>query len=200
MKKILSILFIATFFLIQGCSFLMSRTVAVDSYAVADISGSSYYLVNETESFQLQNSEFSSEVAKTLNNLGYRRVFNSQDAKYVVEFKHTVKGPFQGAEPYLVQPNPWWGMDGFGYMEEPFYYSAAWSQGIAYYTYYVQELFISALDKNNEPVWQVQGSIKTEAGDPRESFPYILKAVSEYIDKNSKEVIYVNVAPNELNR
>lgn len=198
MRKYFLILFSSVFFLIQGCSFLMSRTVAVDSYAAVNTAGGSYYLQYEDGPFQLQNMEFTSQIAETLNNLGYTRVFSPSEANYQIRFNSLMKGPFQGSEPYLVQPNPWWEMDGFGYMEGPFYYSSAWSEGIAYYTYYVQELFISALSKSGTPLWQVQGSIKTDTSDPRENFPYLLKAVSQYMDRNSNEVVYVTVTPNEI--
>lgn len=195
MKKYFAIFISLIFFIFQGCSLLETRTVAVDSYAASVVPGGTYYLQADNQGFTLQKDQLSGELTMMLAQKGYTRVFDEKDAQYNITYQYQIKGPYQGSEAYPVAPNPWWGMGPYNY-PDPFFYDTAWGQGIQYYIYYVQEIFISAADSSGNPVWQIMGSLKTQSNDVRDNFPFLLKGISSYIDKNSGKIIYINVAPN----
>jgi hypothetical protein len=87
---------------------------------------------------------------------------------------------------------PWWGPGPGPYAPPP---PPIWNQTVQYYTYYVQELFLSANIQSGRPVWQVKGSLNTATSDVREGYPFILEGISSYIDRNSGQIVSVDVEP-----
>ena len=195
MKKCYVIFISFLLLIFQGCSFLEMRTVEVDSYAVGYVPGGTYYLVaDNTGLFTLQTEQLSEQLAQLLAQKGYTRVFNQSNAQYIITYQYRVKGPYQGSEivPVMDQP-PWWGP---GPLPPP---SPSWNQAVQYYTYYLQELFISATGQSGTPIWQVKGSLNTATSDIRGAYPFILEGISSYIDKNSGQVVSVDVQPPSSN-
>lgn len=196
MKKIF-VLFLGLIFLfLQGCSSLNSKVVAVDSYAAAPIPGGTYFLSSNTSGLQLQQDAFAMNLQNMLATKGYTRVYNKKDAMYNIVFNYNVSGPFTSVQSYPVPVNPWWGP---GIYDGVYggYFGPTWVNSVDATTYFVKKLELSAYNLNNQPIWQVVGSMKSSNSDLRDSFPYLVSGISLFIDRSSNQIMYVNVNENE---
>lgn len=191
-KKIL-LLSSFSLLLLQGCSFLDSKVVAVDSYSSTQAYGGTYYLSTTTAGMQLQQQSFENIIQNMLTEKGYTRTFNQNSAAYSIVYNYSVKGPYTSVESYPAPINPWWNGP-YGGVYNGFY-GDMWVNSISASTYFVKNLELSAYSGSNA-IWQVVGSLKSDNSELRESFPYLVSAVSDYIDTNSNSVVYVNVEQN----
>ena len=194
MIKKISILFSFLLLLLQGCSALDSRVVAVDSYSTMQAYGGTYYLSTNTPGLQLQQQSFEVILQNMLQNKGYTRTFNQKNALYNIVYNYKIKGPYTSIESYPAPVNPWWNGP-YGGIYNGFY-GDMWMNSISASTYFVKRLELSAFTKNNSAVWQVVGSLKSDNSDPRSSFPYLVSAISNYVNANSNQVVYLNVEEN----
>lgn len=194
MIKKISILFSFLLFLLQGCSALNSRVIAVDSYSTMQAYGGTYYLSTNTPGLQLQQQSFEIILQNMLQTKGYTRTFNQKDALYNMVYNYKIKGPYTTLESYPAPINPWW-TGPYGGINNGFY-GDMWVNSISASTYFVKRLELSAFTKNNNAVWQVIGSLKSDNNDPRVSFPYLISAISNYINVNSNQVVYLSVEEN----
>ena len=194
MIKKISILFSFLMLLLQGCSALDSRVVAVDSYSTMQAYGGTYYLSTTTPGLQLQQQSFEIILQNMLQSKGYTRTFNQKNALYNIVYNYKIKGPYTSIESYPAPINPWWNGP-YGGVYNGFY-GDMWMNSISASTYFVKRLELSAFTKNNNAVWQVIGSLKSDNSDPRGSFPYLVSAISNYVNTNSNPVVYLNVEEN----
>ncbi|MEG0300177.1 hypothetical protein [Cetobacterium sp.] len=176
--------------LLQGCSAFNSQVVAVDSYSTMQMSGGTYYLSTRTPGLQLQQQSFEIMLQNMLSTKGYTRTFSPQNSMYNIVYNYNIKGPYTNFESYPVPVNPWWDGPYDGVYNG--FYGDMWANSISTSTYFVKRLELSAYNKNNA-VWQVVGSLKSEDGNLRTSFPYLVSGISNYINTNSNKIIYVNV-------
>ncbi|WP_418966217.1 hypothetical protein [Cetobacterium sp.] len=194
MIKKISILLSFLLLFLQGCSALNSRVIAVDSYSTQQAYGGTYYLSTNTPGLQLQQQSFEIILQNMLQTKGYTRTFNQKDALYNIVYGYKVKGPYTSLESYPAPINPWWNGP-YGGIYNGFY-GDMWMNSISATTYFVKRLELSAYTKNNNAVWQVVGSLKSDNSDPRSSFPYLVSAISNYVNVNSNKVVYLNVEEN----
>ena len=194
MIKKISILFSFLLLFLQGCSALNSRVVAVDSYSTMQAYGGTYYLSTNTPGLQLQQQSFEITLQNMLQSKGYTRTFNQKDALYNIVYNYKIKGPYTSLESYPAPINPWWNGP-YGGVYNGFY-GDMWMNSISASTYFVKRLELSAFTKNNNAVWQVVGSLKSDNSDPRSSFPYLVSAISDYVNINSNKVVYLSVEEN----
>ena len=189
MKKIfLSLIFTL---LIQGCSFIDYRTVAVDSYSKAEKIGGSYYIELPSNYTQLQNQVFANLIKETLDSKGYLFFGSKERAKTIIKFSYEVKGPYSAENPYPIPVNTWWGSGYYGGLDDDFEMNCV--EGIEFQQYYVNKLTIIASTSEKQQIWEVQGSLKTENSDIGSAFPYLLLGVKPYVGVNSNKIIYTEV-------
>lgn len=194
MIKKISILFSFLMLLLQGCSALDSRVIAVDSYSTMQAYGGTYYLSTNTPGLQLQQQSFEIILQNMLQTKGYTRTFDQKSALYNIVYNYKVKGPYTTLESYPAPINPWWNGP-YGGVYNGFY-GDMWMNSISASTYFVKRLELSAFSKNNNAIWQVVGSLKSDNSDLRSSFPYLVSALSNYVNVNSNKVVYLNVEEN----
>jgi hypothetical protein len=194
MIKKISILFSFLLLFLQGCSALNSKVVAVDSYSTMQSYGGSYYLSTNTPGLQLQQQSFEILLQNMLATKGYTRTYNQNTALYNIVYNYKIKGPYTSLESYPAPINPWWNGP-YGGIYNGFY-GDMWVNSISASTYFVKRLELSAYTKNNNAIWQVIGSFKSDNSDMRDSFPYLVSAISNYVNTNSNKVVYLNVEEN----
>ena len=194
MVKKFSVLFSFVLLLLQGCSMLNSRVVAVDSYSTMQAYAGTYYLFTNTPGLQLQQQSFETILQNMLQAKGYTRTFNQKGALYNIVYNYKIKGPYTSIESYPAPVNPWWNGPYDGIYNG--FYGDMWMNSISASTYFVNRLELSAFAKDNNALWQVVGSLKSDDSDPRNGFPYIVSALSNYINTNSNKVVYLNVEKN----
>lgn len=194
MIKKISILFSFLMLLLQGCSALDSRVIAVDSYSTMQAYGGTYYLSTNTPGLQLQQQSFEIILQNMLQTKGYTRTFDQKSALYNIVYNYKIKGPYTTLESYPAPINPWWNGP-YGGVYNGFY-GDMWMNSISASTYFVKRLELSAFSKNNNAIWQVVGSLKSDNSDLRSSFPYLVSALSNYVNVNSNKVVYLNVEEN----
>lgn len=190
MKKIL-LFFISTLFL--GCSSINNPVVAVDSYSATTISGGTYYLTTNTTGMELQQQAFEVNIQNMLSKKGYIRTFIPNNATFKIVYNYEVRGPFTSYESYPAPISPWWNGP-YGGLNNGFY-GDMWTNSVITSTYFVKRLELSAYNRKNTPIWQVVGSLKSDNYEMRESFPILVSGISNYINVNSGEVVYVTVNP-----
>ena len=192
-KKILTLSSFLLLFL-QGCSALDSRVVAVDSYSTMQSYGGTYYLSTNSPGLQLQQQSFEVILQNLLHTKGYTTTFDQKNAFYNIVYNYRIRGTYTRLESYPAPINPWWNGP-YGGIYNGFY-GDMWMNSISATTYFVKRLELSAYTKNNNAVWQAIGSLKSDNSDPRVSFPYLVSAISNYVNVNSNQVVYLNVEEN----
>ncbi|MGL5176013.1 MAG: hypothetical protein ACRC7F_06620 [Cetobacterium sp.] len=186
--------FIIFIFFFSGCSSLNSRTVAIDSYSTLEAYPGTYYLVTNTPGFQLQQRVFESNLESMLRTKGYRRTSNPKDALYKIIYNYKINGPYTEFDTYPTTISPYW-RGGYGYRSryDDFFYSDIWINSISASSYFVKTLEVSTYTNEGRAVWQTMGSIKSNNNDLRDSFPYLISAISQYVNVNSNKVVYVSI-------
>ncbi|MGL4308289.1 MAG: DUF4136 domain-containing protein [Cetobacterium sp.] len=192
MKKIYILIFGIIMLMIQGCSSIQSKVVAVDSYSTHNTFGGTYYLTTNTQGMQLQQDYFASQLQYMLGTKGYTRLNDKKYAQYIINYNYDVSGPFTSVQSYQVPVNPWWGAGYYGGVYGG-YYGTTWTNSVEASTYFVKKLEVSAYDKNNNPIWQVVGTLKSSDSELRDSFPYLVSGIAPYVNENSNKIVYVSV-------
>lgn len=200
MKKVYLVLIGIMVLILGGCSSLPHKVVAVDSYSTHNTFGGTYYLTTNTDNngLVLQQENFEQQLQYMLSKKGYIRMFNKQEAQYVINYNYNVEGPYTSLESYQVPANPWWGAGYYGGLYGG-YYGTTWVNSVEATTYFVKKLEVSAYTKENQPIWQVVGTVKSNNSILRNTFPYLVNGIAPYINKNSNRILYVNVTENPKN-
>ncbi|MBC2855728.1 MAG: hypothetical protein RR191_01525 [Cetobacterium sp.] len=198
MKKIWIFLMVTFLLILQGCSSLNSKVVAVDSYSTVPVPGGTYYLSSETKDLELQQEAFAMNLSEMLAAKGYARVYNKKAAQYNIVFNYSSTGPLTSMQSYQVPVNPWWssGPDMYGGIYDG-YFGPQWVNSVEATTYFVKKLEVSAYSANGKPVWQVVGTMKSFNSEIRGSFDYLVSGISPFVNRSSNQIVYVDVSQDQ---
>lgn len=180
---------------LQGCTALLDgHMVAVDSYAPAQVQAGTYYLSASSNEAGLQKQTFEQALQDMLSSKGYTRTFVNSGAEYNISYNYTVSGPYTAEENFPAATNQWWGIEQtYGGVYNGMYEEGWYSSNIQYVNYFVKQIQLSATGQNNSPVWQVSAHVQAETPNLNQDYPYLISAISDYIDQSSGKVVYINV-------
>lgn len=193
MKRCCLVILSLILILFSGCSSLNSRKVAIDSYGIENKLGpKKYYLSSHFRSNNiLQQKELEYEIEKMLINKGYMRVYDIQMANLIVEYNYLLKGPLYNTYSSPVPVERW---DRF-YNGRYYRPRTIWVDQVFTEVYFEKKLTLKSMYKDTKyPLWEIEGIVRDSQEDIRESFPYILKGIQEYIGINTGKVIYIDVS------
>lgn len=193
MKRCCLVILSLILILFSGCSSLNSRKVAIDSYGIENKLGpKKYYLSSHFRSNNiLQQKELEYEIEKMLINKGYMRVYDIQMANLIVEYNYLLKGPLYNTYSSPVPVERW---DRF-YNRRYYRPRTIWVDQVFTEVYFEKKLTLKSMYKDTKyPLWEIEGIVRDSQEDIRESFPYILKGIQEYIGVNTGKVIYIDVS------
>lgn len=193
MKRCCLVILSLILILFSGCSSLNSRKVAIDSYGIENKLGpKKYYLSSHFRSNNiLQQKELEYEIEKMLINKGYMRVYDIQMANLIVEYNYLLKGPLYNTYSSPVPVERW---DRF-YNRRYYRPRTIWVDQVFTEVYFEKKLTLKSMYKDTKyPLWEIEGIVRDSQEDIRESFPYILKGIQEYIGINTGKVIYIDVS------
>lgn len=193
MKRCCLVILSLILILFSGCSSLNSRKVAIDSYGIENKLGpKKYYLSSHFRSNNiLQQKELEYEIEKMLINKGYMRVYDIQMANLIVEYNYLLKGPLYNTYSSPVPVESW---DRF-YNRRYYRPRTIWVDQVFTEVYFEKKLTLKSMYKDTKyPLWEIEGIVRDSQEDIRESFPYILKGIQEYIGINTGKVIYIDVS------
>lgn len=197
MLKKLTYLFPLTLLLFQGCTSLRDgHLVAVDSYAPKSVTAGTYYLSSKSAVAGLQKQSFENSLQNMLAAKGYTRTFVNKGASYNIVYDYSVAGPFTAEESFSAPVNEWWGVEQtYAGVHNGMFEEAWYSDNTQYVNYFVKALSLSAYE-DTVPLWRVKSHVQAETPDLNQDYPYLISGISDYIDRSSGKVVYINVVKN----
>lgn len=207
-------LFVFLLILFTSCSSFRNVNVLVNSYA--DSSNSIYtktYFLEKSSNYRdlnyssLEEQSFATQIDSILSYNGYRKVFDKKYANYIIKWNTIVQGPFKKEDivTRLEQPSmpvyyPYYYKDKNGKRyrnrEVAYYTNPTYSNHLVISQYFIKQLIIKAFYKNDKTAWELTTVTESSNTILRNSFPYLIEASKNFIEKDTQQAITIKIPEN----
>lgn len=215
-KNLIKIFILIIFtFIIQGCT-STKYTINVNSYStVGQVTGRKYFIQPEKSKLENKNLTFEVKEAEkyidfVLSRKGYTKVNNIREADQFIVFDYNISGPYTYTRDYeepvwdtVVYPRTrYFERDGrlYPYTHwERDYDIVGYRTRVRTYTYYTKTIQINSFNRDKtKSFWQVNGMISDSNSNIRNSLPFLIKGIENYIGTDSGQAVNIIVPSDDI--